>query len=86
MADMFLDAVMDEEESRLDFLLGGITAQEAYDRGIINEQGGLITPSSSLKTCKYCDQEGLVWARHKGKWRLFQNGSIHKCPVNPLRD
>jgi hypothetical protein len=28
----------------------------------------------------------LTWGDHEGKWRLFDGGSVHRCPVNPLRD
>lgn len=38
-ADMALDAVMSEEEARLDFHSGCMTKNEAYDRGIIDELG-----------------------------------------------
>ena len=40
MADIELDAVMDEEDRRADYRRGKVTLQEALDEGIINEQGG----------------------------------------------
>ena len=42
MADMELDAVLDEEDARLDFLTGHMSDLEAFDRGILNPLGGLV--------------------------------------------
>jgi hypothetical protein len=39
MADYTLEEVEDNEEARLDYHLGIIDDQEAYDRGIIDELG-----------------------------------------------
>jgi hypothetical protein len=41
---------------------------------------------SEEKTCRCCGKEGLHWEPRDGKWRLFDGGKMHECPVNPLRE
>ncbi len=41
-ADMALDAIEDDEEERMNYLIGKMTDQEAYEKGIIDERGFLI--------------------------------------------
>lgn len=45
MADYSLEEVDDEEEARLDWLLGSMSFEEALDRGIIDEQGNYLGSS-----------------------------------------
>ena len=59
---------------------------EQYERGIINELGGLIGTEKPEKTCRCCGRSGLRWGRHDEKWRLFEGGRLHECPVNPLQE
>lgn len=40
---------------------------------------------ASPKTCRCCGKKGLRWGQYNGKWRLFEGGELHACPVNPLR-
>jgi len=37
------------------------------------------------KTCRCCGHSGLKWGRYQGKWRLFEQGKLHLCPKNPLK-
>lgn len=89
MADYFLEQVEDMECARQQYLHGLITDLEAMDLGVLDEQGVFHSASSgtpTTKTCKYCDKPGLTWGKHNGKWRLFEKGELHQCPVNPLRE
>lgn len=53
-ADMALDAIEDDEEERLNYLIGKMTYQEAYEKGIIDELGHLINlaPVGVMRTRK----------------------------------
>ncbi len=76
---------LNQEEVRLDYLLGLMSPAEAYDWGIIDQYGyeaGTVTRASVQ--CRCCSRDGLRWGRHEGKWRLFEDGDLHRCPVNPL--
>ena len=87
MADMFLEQVEDMEELRLDYRTGQMSDFEAYELGIIDEQGAYTGPSygrDRSRTCRCCGKGGLLWGKVDGKFRLFENGSVHDCPVNPL--
>lgn len=92
MADYFLEQVWDEEDARLDYRMGHMSTEEAFERGIIDEfgaeyhHGRNFTASGGSKTCRCCGTRGLVWGQHKGKWRLFEGQKIHKCLQNPLKD
>lgn len=81
MADFALDQVMDEEDLRLDFRLGLLSSQEAYDNGIIDELGFEGGKGSPFKVCKHCGQTDLVWGKSNGKWRLchYSSGNVHTC-------
>lgn len=80
MADFALDQVMDMEEDRLDYHMGLMDPQEAYDRGIIDELGYEGRGGNPLKSCKHCGQTGLAWKRIEGKWRLSSgSGEVHTC-------
>lgn len=46
---------------------------------------GTPLPDRNNKTCRYCGATELTWVQVDGKWRLFNGGSIHNCPVNPLK-
>ncbi len=39
MADDFLDYVMDTEDQRWDYRHGGMSKEEAYEAGLIDENG-----------------------------------------------
>lgn len=55
-----------------------------------NDPPGLISlePESDLSepiaTCRCCGTPSLCWGKYQGKWRLFENGTLHCCPTNPL--
>jgi hypothetical protein len=86
MADEALDGAMHMEGLRLDYLSGRMDDNEAYDYGIIDESGAIISQNhvTKSKTCRCCGTGGLIWGQHEGKWRLFDNGKLHQCKVNPL--
>ena len=83
MADMAIEAGMDDEEWLTDYFLGGHSDIEAYERGFIDEYGALYK-TIRYKTCRCCHESGLTWGQHDGKWRLFKGDSLHQCPANPL--
>lgn len=60
MADMALEHVLDEEFSRIDYVMGDMSQQEAYDRGYIDELG--------------YEQEGIsqAWKNAPNPWELDQ--------------
>ena len=66
MADFALDEVFDEEEAREDFRQGKMDQVEAFERGIIDEQGYEPLPSSGGKrndartTSSICDGTGYL--------------------------
>lgn len=91
MADYALEQVMEAEEDRFLWLMGGMSEFEAYERGIIDENGADLThpmfrrrsstkSRSSNKTCRHCGASGLVWKAVGSKWRLATpDGVIHSC-------
>lgn len=86
MADFALGSVYDAEEYRSDYFSGRMDRQEAYERGIIDELGYEGRPFATTKTCRCCGKSGLSWIAYKGKWRLGENGKLHICTVNPLKE
>ena len=92
-ADDALDECFVNEDLIFRFLHGGMDVYEAMDHGVADEYGCLMTPRASdrrgrtitTKTCRCCGTTGLTWSKHEGKWRLFENGRLHQCSVNPLR-
>lgn len=87
MADECLDQVMDMEELRGEYKSGAMSDLDAYDAGIIDEQGAYIGPNygrDRSRTCRCCGCRGLLWGKIGGKWRLFEGNRIHNCPVKPL--
>lgn len=89
MADLALDMVMDFEEERFEFHCGNLSQDEAYERGIIDEQGFEATPftnaNTTTKTCRCCGETKLHWEQVANQWRLFDSNGVHGCPCNPLR-
>lgn len=61
---------------------------DAYEAGIIDELGRFMHTASYKysKTCRCCNQTGLSWGQFNDKWRLFENGKLHECKVNPLNE
>lgn len=88
MADYFNEQVEDEEEARSVYWSGGMTHDEAYDRGIVDEHGFVASASSRTvtKTCRCCKKPGLTWKQHNGKWLLHEGSELHICPVNPFKE
>lgn len=88
MADDFLDSVMEMEFYRQDYLDGTMTDQEAYHRGIVDENGTYYNAGYSKtrgRICRCCGQGGLLWGKMiDGKFRLFDKQRIHECPIKPL--
>lgn len=83
-ADMAIDDMLTFKEMRLDFRTGYMGVSEAFDAGIVDELGFEAGTSTLLKTCRCCGEGGLYWKKLEGKWRLFNDKGIHKCPVVPL--
>ena len=88
MADYFLEGVMDMDALRVDYRTGNMSDLEAYEHGIIDENGFYFGAGdrSRSRTCRCCGETGLSWGKVNGAFRLFENGVIHDCPVNPLRN
>lgn len=36
--------------------------------------------------CRSCGETAMTWKQVKGNWRLFKDGQLHDCPVNPLEE
>ena len=83
MADFALDDVMDEEDLRLEYRMGHMHPQDAYDNGIIDELGyeiSYVPTKVRLMACRYCGEKGLHWECAEGKWRLYTpQGDLHSC-------
>jgi len=87
MADFFLEHVEDMEEARFEYRSGSMSDFEAYELGIIDEMGFYIGPKygkDRSRVCRCCNKGGLLWGKVGDKFRLFENGVIHRCPANPL--
>jgi len=84
-ADFALEQVEFEEERRSKYLRGEISFDEAWDAGLLNDDGS-IGAQPTLKTCRCCGQPNLHWEETKKGWRLFNDDEIHHCPVAPLKD
>jgi hypothetical protein len=86
-ADDALGCVFDDMDAWSDYARGDIDDHAAYNRGLIDELGFSIPHGiQRTKTCRCCNKGGMSWGQHLGKWRLFENGSLHRCPANPLND
>ena len=85
MADDFLDGVMHMEDLRLGYRMGQMSSSEAFECGIIDEDGCEPYPITTKK-CRCCGEGNLRWGNYKGKWRLFGPQGLHNCPKNPLKD
>ena len=82
MADYFLEQVDEFEEAYLDFKLGKLPYDIAYDRGIIDEMGFEERTKGITKTCRCCGKDGLTWGNLNNKWLLFEGNVLHDCPKN----
>lgn len=49
---------------------------EARDR---DDEGNPYPPASWYKTCKHCGLGGLQWRQTDGKWRLYEDSTMHSC-------
>ena len=66
----------------------GMTEYEEWDSEWDDDVNSDIEPFPvrRTKTCKFCNETGLVWLCVNSKWRLHSsNGKMHICPVNPLK-
>lgn len=95
MADMALEEVLDFESDMLDYRLGFMSEYEAYERGVIDERGGMYSPrpikpfksfrpvNHGVRTatvkCKYCGKPDLRWVETPSGWRLTDEAIIHRC-------
>lgn len=39
-------------------------------------------PPITYITCRNCGEEGLIWKKINGNWRLFNENKIHTCKNN----
>jgi hypothetical protein len=88
MADFALEQVETAENRRFAYRQGEVSTTEAYEEGIIDEQGfetSAIANRATVVTCRCCGESGLSWKKIHGIWRLFLGMGLHKCPANPLR-
>ena len=79
MADYFNEQLELDYEQRSLYSSSGMSIQEAYDTGIIDEHGAEYGTHKPL-VCKHCGATGLVWLNTSEGWRTSINGKIHKCP------
>lgn len=86
MADYVNEQIEQEYNDRDAWRRGELSWEEAYDRGVVDETGAEYCSGIKVVTCRCCGVGGLYWKQVKGKWRLFSEGYIHKCSVNPLRE
>jgi hypothetical protein len=85
MADFDLEEVECFEDLRTGYSLGQVSLHEAYEAGIVDDNGFYIQhkksksskhvfeapdPPSPFKVCKYCGAGGLIWVEHAHGWRL----------------
>ena len=80
MADFALEQVETNEDLMLDYKMGNMDTQEAYDNGFLDELGREVY-GNKLVTCKHCGQGGLVWLRTDKGWRTSEKGEVHNCPA-----
>jgi len=58
-----------------------------YGKDRSDEMGFYIGPKygkDRSRVCRCCNKGGLLWGKVGDKFRLFENGVIHRCPANPL--
>ena len=92
MADFALEETMDAEFDRFLYRTGGMSDNDAFEKGIIDERGaynhrpfysrayGHGGSGDKYATCKYCKAPGLIWKQVNGTWRLASpEGEIHSC-------
>lgn len=85
MADYALEQVMDAEDDRFSYRMGGMSDAMAYDLGIIDSRGAesyrpMFKRISVAKQCKHCGLGGLHWKQVGSGWRLASpDGKIHSC-------
>lgn len=86
-ADYAIDEAFVYEDMIWNYEHGNMSYQDAYECGVIDENGAVIDywyGHSKSVTCRCCGQKGLFWGRHNGKWRLFFKKKLHECPKVPL--
>jgi hypothetical protein len=95
MADFALEQAWDDLEAYWEYEEGHISHAEAYDQGIIDEQGFVIgnprampwvtnSPNAGFRAktlpCRYCGKQGMKWTQTGAGWRLKEpDGQIHNC-------
>lgn len=73
MADYALEEVMDEEDDRLDYRLGLMGDQEAYDKGIIDELG---YDYRGGKIMAQLEKIGALWVNQDKNGNEYMSGTI----------
>ncbi len=85
MADYYLDLGFNDDQLIEEYHAGRISQPEAYEMGLIDEQGYEYQYQRSTKTCRCCGSVNLHWEMVDGKWLLHDNEGVHNCPVNPFQ-
>lgn len=67
--------IFDHEGDAIDDILFGRTADEGVSPRFTTLRHSAVGP----KTCKFCGQRGLHWAKYNGQWRLAAGGNMHTC-------
>ena len=87
-ADDALNEAMDAEDERLEFRLGKMSHEEAYERGIIDEFGAEISPDKPVeeRPCSFLvtdsdldAPDGAIvdgYERHGGTWEECQHEKV----------
>jgi hypothetical protein len=86
MADYVNELMEQEYIDRDAWRRGELSWEEAYDKGVVDENGAEYGTGLKFITCRCCGTNNLLWNQVNGKWRLFDGNSIHKCPINPLKE
>jgi len=86
MADYINELIEQEYIDRDAWRRGELSWEEAYDKGVVDEHGAEYGNGLKFITCRCCGKNNLLWNQVSGKWRLFDGNSIHKCPINPLKE
>lgn len=83
MADYALEQVEEMEALRSQWRAGKMSAADAYDEGILDENGYeamASTGSNPFKVCRYCGCKNLHWKQTDLGWRLADcQELIHSC-------
>lgn len=86
MADFSIEQGMEDDEAYTGYQRGGISLDEAYDRGFIDDLGFEAAPVPRIRTvgnvtCVHCGEANLTWMTTAQGWRTSKNKVMHQCPA-----